>query len=79
MPSPKRHDVSPQRKLVFYAGMALIAVGGIMFLSTFFDGPKVGMPHGAFGEKMEETAQRAVIGMIVLGLGVVLMGGSLGR
>jgi hypothetical protein len=37
-----RKQIPPERKAMYYGGMALIAIGILLFVSTFFTGPDIG-------------------------------------
>ena len=41
MNTPTR-QIPPERKAIYYGGMALIAVGLLLFVSNFFAGPEIG-------------------------------------
>ena len=70
-PSPRR-DLSPERKAIFYVGMALAGIGLISFLSTFVS---FAMNFGDFTDfeaRGRSMAMRAFGGMILIIIGVII-------
>lgn len=60
-------EVSAERKTAYYAGMALIALGLLVFVSTFF-----GSHEPAFGEGPPPFFLRALLGMGLMVLGSIV-------
>lgn len=69
----KRYDVSPARKGMFYAGMALSVIGLLTFLSVFVSGALNFGNFDHFEERGQSMATRAVAGMFMMIVGGVLM------
>ena len=88
MKTPKR-QIPPERKAMYYGGMALIAAGVLLFVSTFFAGPEVdgrsdpgpGAPD--FWKRAQERHEefgrgmRASMALALLGMGLIGAGGIL--
>jgi hypothetical protein len=71
-------QISPERKGVYYLGMALIVVGFISFGSTFFSfASQFGHPGRDFGAFGSSVMLRGVLGVVLIGLGGFLM--NIGR
>jgi hypothetical protein len=70
----QRHPlISPERKGAYYGGMALIAIGFLLFISNFFLGPDVRDSFDEFGAGMKSMAARGVGGMLLMIAGGLLM------
>ncbi len=67
-------QISPERKGVYYFGMALIVIGFISFLSTFFSfASQFEHPGRNFEHFGSSVMFRAVIGVLLIGMGGFLM------
>ena len=65
-----KKEISQERKILYYAGMIIIAIGLILFMSTFFTNPD----RFLMGEvSMGSIASRAVIGFIMIAIGGFMM------
>ena len=88
MNTPTR-QIPPERKAIYYGGMALIAVGLLLFVSNFFAGPEIGgrnRPQPGqpdFWERAQEQHEEFGRGMkasmvrAILGMGLMVVGGIL--
>lgn len=68
------HNISGGRKIMYYLGMVLIAIGIIMFLSTFLSSAANFGDFHNFEQRAQQEFSRAVTGMILMVVGSVLMG-----
>jgi hypothetical protein len=72
---PPLRDVSPGRRSAYYAGMVLIVLGFLLFLSNFFNtgvsAPAPGQP--SFSPSMGGILSRALGGMALIVIGSFLM------
>ena len=64
-------QVSPERKTVYYVGLILMAIGGLMFASTFLT---VVLHIGDFGFDPKGAMLRAFGGMALLIIGGIVSG-----
>ena len=65
-----KKEISKERKILYYAGMIIIAIGLILFMSTFFTNPD----RFLMGEvSIGSIASRAVIGFIMTAVGGLMM------
>ena len=65
-----KKEISKERKILYYAGMMIIAIGLILFMSTFFTNPD----RFLMGEvSMGSIASKAVIGFIMVAVGGLMM------
>lgn len=72
-------QISSERKTVFYIGMALMVLGGIMFASVFVTFAMQFGDFDNFESNAKSSMYRAIGGMALLIVGTVLCGvGSLG-
>jgi hypothetical protein len=88
MNAPRR-QITAERRALYYGGMALIAVGILLFVSTFFAGPEFGSRNDPqpgepnfwqrAQERHEEFGQgmKATMYRTLLGMGVMVIGGIL--
>jgi hypothetical protein len=88
MNAPRR-QIPPERKAMYYGGMALIVVGILLFVSNFFMGPDIGGRNDPqpgepkFWERAQERHQEFGQGMkyvmvrAILGMGLMVVGGIL--
>ncbi len=86
MNAPRR-QISPERKAMYYGGMTLIAIGILLFVSTFFARPDIGGRSGPqpgepdFWERAQERHEDFRRGMktsmirALLGMGLMVVGG----
>jgi hypothetical protein len=68
-----RRRISPERKNIYYAGMSVMAVGGLLFLSTFVT---FAMDFGNFDNvqgQVQSSIFRALGGMALLVVGGLMM------
>ena len=84
-----RKKITPERKAMYYGGMALIAIGILLFVSTFFTGPDIGGRNDPqpgepnFWERAQERHEEFGRGMkttiirALLGMGLMVVGGIL--
>ena len=88
MSTPTR-QISPERKAMYYGGMALIVVGFLLFVSNFFMGPDIGRRNDPqpgepnFWERAQERHEEFGRGMHtsmvrgLLGMGLIMVGAML--
>lgn len=67
-----QRQISPERKVVYYLGMGLLIVGGLLFLSTFLSAVLHFGDFDNFAERSRSMMLRAVLGMGLMVVGVVL-------
>jgi hypothetical protein len=84
-----RKKITPERKAMYYGGMALIAIGILLFVSTFFTGPDIGGRNDPqpgepnFWERAQERHEEFGRGMkttiirALLGMGLMVVGSIL--
>lgn len=72
-----RRQISPQRKVVFYVGMAMLVVGVLLFLSTFLSAALHFGDFSNFTDRSRSMVLRTVTGAVLAVAGVVLQ--SIGR
>ncbi|WP_237763974.1 SHOCT domain-containing protein [Terrimicrobium sacchariphilum] len=72
-----RRQISPQRKVVFYIGMALLVAGALLFLSTFLSAALHFGDFSNFADRSRSMILRAVVGALMIVVGGVLQ--SVGR
>src|SRR5262245_36843395 len=72
MNEPNR-QISPERKRVYYLGMALLAAGILLFLSTFVTLLANFGTFENFGERAQSMGLRALGGMVLMIAGGLLM------
>lgn len=68
----KRKKISPERKATYYAGMTLLLVGGLLFLSVFVTAALNTGNFGNFEGRMRSSALRAVGGMVLILAGILM-------
>jgi hypothetical protein len=73
LPVP-HHKIPPERKWIYYTGMGLMALGLVLFLSTFVTFAMHFGDFDNFAAKARSDFGRAIGGMIGLILGGILMG-----
>lgn len=67
-------QVSPERKAIYYAGMAIGVVGILLFLSVFVSGAMNFGNFDHFNERVRSDALRAISGMAMMMVGGVIAG-----
>ncbi|HVX16045.1 MAG TPA: zinc ribbon domain-containing protein [Pirellulales bacterium] len=70
---PQR-QLSSNRKRLYYAGLTLAAIGALLFLSTFVTAIANFGDFANFDADVRSTGYRAVGGMVLIFVGVVLAG-----
>lgn len=68
-----QRQVSPERKVVFYIGMAVGIVGLLCFISTFFSAVSNFGDFTNFEQRGRSMGTRAVLGMVLMIAGGFLM------
>ncbi len=80
-----RREIPPNRKLLYYGGMAIMVCGFVVFATTFFIGPEIGggknqpggmgfkedarATHREFREGMKSKTTRAIFGVGLIAIG----------
>lgn len=72
-----RRSIPPERQGIYYLGLALGALGMLLFISTFFRGAANFGNFENFEERSRSEFTTALVGMVLAGLGGVLA--SIGR
>ncbi len=68
------YDVSPERKATYYIGMAIMAVGFLIFISVFFSQINSFGNFDNFHGRAQSSMTRAFVGMILIVIGGVVKG-----
>ncbi len=71
MPDPRR-NVSPERKAIFYVGMAISGIGLLLFLSFFVTALLDFSNPAAAADGMASGFARAFIGIVMIPIGQVI-------
>ena len=66
-------QISPQRKTAYYVGMGLMALGFLLFLSTFVTSFANFGNFDRFEERAQSTGLRALLGMVLMIAGGIVM------
>jgi len=61
-----QRQIAPERKAIYYLGMAVGVIGFLFFISTFFTAAANFGDFSNFAERSRSTFSRAVIGMILM-------------
>ena len=69
---PQRR-ISPERKAVYYAGMTMMGIGGLLFISTFFTFAANFGNFDNFQDRSQSLFLRALIAMVLLIAGSFVM------
>lgn len=71
----RKPQISPERKAVYYGGMGVMALGGLLFLSNFFIVPSAFLSGSFFDPfaSMQGMMARGVGGMVLLAIGSFMM------
>jgi hypothetical protein len=67
-----QRQIPPERKVIFYLGMGVLVVGGLLFLSTFLS---AALHFGDFSNFVERSRSMAL--RAILGIGLIIVGGVL--
>lgn len=75
----RKPEISPERRAVYYGGMAVIAMGGLLFLSNFFILPS-SFSSNPFADPfadpladMRGMMARGIGGMVLMAIGAFMM------
>src|SRR6478752_370864 len=77
MPDEPDSDITPERKLMYYAGMGCTALGVLLFLSVFVTGCANFGNFDNFEGEARSSMARAIGGMVLMMIGSGLM--AIGR
>ena len=66
------NKISKERKIIYYIGLGLAILGGVLFVSSFFTVFN-GLDSPGFGMGMPSFFKRALVGMICIIIGSFLM------
>lgn len=69
-----RPTIPPERKALYYGGLALMVIGVVMFVSVFFSASQSFGDFDGFKERARNEMSRSLLGM-----GLVVVGGILVR
>lgn len=73
MPDAPKHDISPERQALYYAGMGCIGIGMLLFMSVFFIGSGGLGNHEQFKQEMDTAMGRSLGGMVLMMIGSGMM------
>jgi hypothetical protein len=76
MPPPQR-QIPPERKAIFYIGMAVAVIGFLCFISVFFSEASNFGDFTNFKQRGRSMGARAVVGMVMMFAGAIMT--SIGR
>lgn len=75
---PQR-QIPPERKAIFYFGMAVGVIGFLLFISTFFSSASSFGDFSDFEQRSRSMGTRAAVGMVMMITGGIMVGiGRLG-
>jgi hypothetical protein len=77
MPNEPNHEISPERKALYYTGMGCVGIGFLLFFSTFVTGCMNFGNFENFDGQVRSSMARSLGGMALIVVGGVLM--NLGR
>ncbi|HEX9425503.1 MAG TPA: SHOCT domain-containing protein [Pyrinomonadaceae bacterium] len=72
-----QRQIPPERKEIFYIGMAVGVIGFLCFISTFFSAASSFGDFSNFEERGRSMGTRAVVGMVMMIAGGIMV--SIGR
>jgi hypothetical protein len=70
---PQR-QIPPERKAIFYIGMAVGVIGFLLFISTFFSAASSFGDFTNFEQRGRSMGTRAVLGMVMMIAGGIMVG-----